>query len=161
MYRSVSLQIIQARYSKEYQNPSLSHALAALTMHSIPSTPISQDMVHVQKRSGSIASIITTETGSSSGETQNHLDASGGAIPPHSKQALLAHQQQHQYASTVPAPSSSSTNKKAESSNSKDSKKDENIDMFCEIWFAGEILGRTAVRHLDANTIWEDTFHFT
>lgn len=152
MYRSVSLQVIQARCNKEHQNPSLAHSLAALAMSSLPSTPANPDAVQVQKRSGSIASILTASDAASSIDSQSHLSSSQletgtGAMPPHLKMALLANQ------SGVPPGRKSD-------SNSKESKKEESVVMFCEIWQDGEILGRTGIRHLGAKAIWEEVFHF-
>lgn len=150
MYRSISLQVIQARCSREPQNPSLSQSLAALAMNSIPTTPISPDIIHSQKRSGSITSLVTNET-SSSVDISSQPEHTSGTIPPsqYFRPTTTAHQN-----ASIPG-----AGKKTEY-NSKEHKKEERVDLFCEIWLDGEILGRTGIRHLGAKTIWEELFHF-
>jgi hypothetical protein len=150
MYRSVSLQIIQARCRREHQNPSLGQSLAALAISSIPSTPISPDMGHIQKRSGSITSLVTTETASSADANSQPEFTSGTILPSQSVRPTTATHQN----TSAPVVA-----KKTEH-NSKESRKDERVDLFCEIWLDGEILGRTGVRHLGTKTIWEELFHF-
>lgn len=176
MYRSVSLQIIQARCVREHAHPSLAQSLAALTIHGMPQSPsvtsdvvqvqsrsasLASDPVYIQKRSGSIASTVASGEAytSSTGTNELQIPASS-SLPAHPVEAMSESWSTQRKGSLAGQPAIPSAHTK-KSDSSKDRYKDtEYAELFVEVRLNGEILGRTGIRSVGAKTIWEEVFHF-
>ncbi|KAK9895718.1 hypothetical protein P389DRAFT_68010 [Cystobasidium minutum MCA 4210] len=175
MYRSVSLQIIQARCAREHVNPSLAQSLSALALYTLPQSPATPDMVQLPKRSGSLASEyvhVPQRKGSVASTSTSTLasgDASSGSasiqgdgqstsseqhsnsLPPQLRMSSLAH----------PPPTPPANIKKTESGKEKAKENEHHAEMFVEVRHNGEVLGRTGIRNVGSKTIWEEVFHFS
>lgn len=164
MYRSVSLQVIQARAVRENGHSSAAHAYALATLaHLATSSPSSSvapsspdGVVHLSKRSASIASGSINSGEASSEDAYSHPSISAVALSP-----TTSVQPQPSPASPT-APTVQHSGKRPDSSSGGKEKisKDEGRQIFCEIWYEDNVLGRTGVKKLGSNTIWEEVFHF-